>query len=197
MIKKVLLHKDIELTIILQWQNPYKNLCRLWGGLYFTTIVPWIFLRWSNLTQQISVFQQLIIKSSHTSWYNFVLKLTPLLYKLLVSMILIYNNNNNNLWLTKIKVWTKLTFLLKRRDGREIWKKNGTVPFKTIRMVSLLLAHQEFLAYFLCFEKKNKTRLMRSPWCLCLPPINLWIAVQSLWSLVCIMAPEPISRRTS
>jgi hypothetical protein len=57
MIKKVLLHKYMELTIILlQWQNPYKNLCILWGGLYFTRMVPWIFLRWSNLTQQISVF---------------------------------------------------------------------------------------------------------------------------------------------
>jgi hypothetical protein len=66
MIKIVVLHKHIELTIILQWQNPYKNLCRLCGGLYFTTIIPWIFLRWSHLTQQISVFQHLIIKFSHS-----------------------------------------------------------------------------------------------------------------------------------
>jgi hypothetical protein len=42
MTKKVLLHKYIELAIIFQWQNPYKNLCRL-RGLYFTAIVSWIF----------------------------------------------------------------------------------------------------------------------------------------------------------
>jgi hypothetical protein len=52
----------IELTIILQWQNPYRNLGRCRGGLYFTRVIPWIFLWWSNLTQQISVFKHLIIK---------------------------------------------------------------------------------------------------------------------------------------
>jgi hypothetical protein len=53
----------IELTIIiLQWQNPYKNLGRHRGRLYFTRIMPWLFLRWSNLMHQISVFQHLIIK---------------------------------------------------------------------------------------------------------------------------------------
>jgi hypothetical protein len=30
-----------------------------------------------------------------------------------------------------------MEFLLKRRDGRDIAKNNGTVPFKTGRMVSL------------------------------------------------------------
>jgi hypothetical protein len=35
-----------------------------------------------------------------------------------------------------IKNGTKWTFLLKRRDGREILKK-GAVPFKAVRMVSL------------------------------------------------------------
>jgi hypothetical protein len=33
------LHKLIELTIIFQWQNPYKNLCRLWGDC----ISPWLY----------------------------------------------------------------------------------------------------------------------------------------------------------
>jgi hypothetical protein len=54
-----------------------------------------------------------------------------------------------------------------------------------------------FLAYFAYFEK-NKSKFMRSPCCLCSPPINFGCLHQSIRNLVYISWHlSPSQRRTS